>query len=61
MADRLVRARAARDGLVPDAPEIWMVGRLASQWPQALAPPADLLARREATDSNSVWEVREQA
>jgi len=57
MAGRCVQAQADRGGPAPDAPEIWMAGLRASRWPWALALPVDLLAHREATDSNSVWEL----
>jgi hypothetical protein len=57
MADRFVQAQAAPDGLDPGAPEILMAGRQAWRWPKVVAPLVDLLAHREATDSNSVWEA----
>jgi hypothetical protein len=56
MAVRFVQASAALDGLVPDVPEISMAVQPALHWPKALALPVDLLAHREVTDSNSVWE-----
>ena len=49
--------RAVRDVLDRDAPEILRAGRPALRWPKVLAPPVDLLAHREAVDSNSVWEA----
>jgi hypothetical protein len=33
MAGRVVQTQAAPDGLARDAPEIWMAGRQALQWP----------------------------
>jgi len=57
MAGRFVPAQAALDGPAPDALEILMAGPRALQSPWALALPADLLARREAMDSNSAWEA----
>jgi hypothetical protein len=61
MAGRCALARAGRDGPVPDAREILTVGPPASRWRLGVALPADLLAHREATDSNSVWEPQEPA
>jgi hypothetical protein len=56
-AARSVRAQVDPDGLVLGAPEISMAGQPVSHWPLALALPVDSPARREATDSNSVWEA----
>jgi hypothetical protein len=54
MAALAVQESAAPGVLVPDAPGISRAGRRASHWPMAAAQQADLRARREATDSNSV-------
>jgi hypothetical protein len=59
MAARFVQARVAPDGSARDAPEILMAGQPAERWRSVLAPPVDLLAHREATDSNLVWEAQE--
>jgi hypothetical protein len=53
--DRVVQTQGAQDGLARGALEISMAGRQASRWLWALALQADLHARREAKDSNSVW------
>jgi hypothetical protein len=54
MADHFVREQAARDGLVRDAPEIWMAGQPALRSRKVSALREDLLAHQVATDSNSV-------
>jgi hypothetical protein len=56
MAARFLQARAALDGLVPDVREISMAGQPALDWLKVSALPVDLLAHREVTDSNLVWE-----
>ena len=55
MARRVFPPRAVPDGLVPGALEIGWVGQ-AAQEAQVAAAPEDSRARREAEDSNLVWE-----
>jgi hypothetical protein len=55
-ADRVDRAQAGLDALVPDEPEIAKAGRAERRGPGAVLP-ADSLARREAADSNLVSEA----